>query len=136
MFSDSSGSGHQTVALVLGRRPEKGVRKDPSRRNRCFLTCLLVKSSLLPPENRDEANGKARCCQTVGNFFCVFFFLFLSKRGNNVCRAAVVHSGSVRKSGAGYLEDRYFYFTLFSENRSMQENIFLAKNAKLEFTYS
>lgn len=71
---------------------------------------------------RDKVNGKARYCQTVAKF--KFFF---SKRGNNVCRAAVVHTGSVRKCGAGYLKDRYFCFMFLSENKSIQENFFLAK---------
>lgn len=97
-------------------------RTDPGWRGGYSLAFRLVKSSL---KMRGELNGRARRCQIVGKFFCAFFLFFLSKRGNNVCRVAVVHSGSVRKSGAGYLKDRYFYYMLFSENKFMQENHFL-----------
>lgn len=109
-----------TSQSSLVGRSEK--RTDPGWRGGYSLAFRLVKSSL---KMRGELNGRARRCQIVGKFFCAFFLFFLSKRGNNVCRAAVVHSGSVRKSGAGYLKDRYFYYMLFSENKFMQENHFL-----------
>lgn len=62
------------------------------------------------------------------------FFLFFSKRGNNVCRATVVHIGSVRKCGAENLKDRYFWFVVLSERKKHTRKLFfffLSKKCKL-----
>lgn len=76
---------------------------------------------------KNKVIGNARYCQTVAIFFSLFFL----KKGNNVCRAAVVHIGSVRKCGAENLKDRHFCFVVLSERKSIQENFFLAKKCKL-----
>lgn len=74
--------------------------------------------------------------QGTARLWLFFLLLFFSKGGNNVCRAAVVHTGSVRKCGAENLKDRHFCFVVLSESKSIQENFFWLKNAKFEFTYS
>lgn len=85
------------------------------------LAYLPVRSSC-PHRMRDKVNGKAKYCQTLASL-CLFFIF--SERGNNVCRAAVVHTGSVRKCGARYLKGRYFCF-VFSQKESIPKNSFFS----------
>lgn len=121
-----SGKEKQKVfSLLLHGISESSLvgRSGPRLEKWVFFSFLACYEQL---ENERWAKWKSKVLPDRG-FVCAFFSFsfFFSKGGNNECRAAEVCSGSVRKSGAGYLKDRYFYYMLLSGKKHKQENHFL-----------